>query len=701
MPQKSTKDIELRDGDQVTLLDKSRDGKHKFTVHMQEVRDKNGRPVNYMSVTDKDGESILDSIAPKDKQTVSKLSNFKKALNGKGYVSNTSITKPESMKPEVDSAGRTNFWQPIPNSLGYVQYTKDPDVADRYTFESLSRNGKTIAKNNSAEKTLEAKEMDDDLDTMATQDTNKIPEGMKITPEDINKAGKVEKDITQSILQRKHDPAPDILQRKHDPSPDFDGDTKTVAVSDNDRDFDGDPKDFDGDTKTVAVNDNANEPHFYNAEGSQISLDDTAKILQSKHVPKITVMYDNDTKDNEVMDITEGAPEHYQAGQMSGIFSPKNEKALKQFEKAAKNQELPIVDSTSAIAFDKLPDKSNVFANNTNVDLADAQVINNHFSNVRGNVKPRTNTQIKLSALNTKDAELHNNKEPNPVQLNDFSGSINQATVQGSTLNGHNKLNKESEVYFANLDNSEVSSSEVHGGEITDSKLNDSLVWQEPDSVIANSTLNKSDLENRSVADVNLAKAGRDEDYGYSQDDDATFVENSKMTNAQIHSDHHHGTALQNSTLQNTLLANGAVLQNAEISTPTVSRPVVGTSVYLDNTKIKPKRLAVALHMDDPENIQDVPDLDEMNAAQTTFDDKALANMKHSPVIKPNTPSYKAMGKTDHGKYVTKGDDVELGLGDLYGDLEMDEKPLTKGQIKQMAGLTNTKSKADDEPSLG
>lgn len=335
-----------------------------------------------------------------------------------------------------------------------------------------------------------------------------------------------------------------------------------------------------------------------------------------------------------------------------------------------------------------------------NFDIGKGVTINHsNLSNI-GKEPVKIENQDKQATV-IKESGLFNLKpSKDPI-----SGYINNSSVDYGVV-GKNVHMNHADLSYVNIEHSLVNNSQIHGGSLEkNTKIKDSLIWQTPQSIISNSELNKSRVENVKVADRNLERAFNGLPYsefdpkGKFDDWDTTYILDSKLNNASIGHDSDSSISINNSQLHNFISTNELTVDHSNIESR-LSRPIVSDDGVFDHNNIKTNVYGFYIGQHGRKQLK----------PNKSYDDKGLYNARIR-AIKPDNPSYKNMRNLKNGRYVEASDDfrtdsTELGLAmDNGGTALIPRSSMkyydeTKENTKANNGVHGDGATGEDGPEL-
>lgn len=335
-----------------------------------------------------------------------------------------------------------------------------------------------------------------------------------------------------------------------------------------------------------------------------------------------------------------------------------------------------------------------------NFDIGKGVTINHsNLSNI-GKEPVKIENQGKQATV-IKDSGLFNLKpSKDPI-----SGYINNSRVDYGVV-GKNVHMNHADLSYVNIENSLVNNSLIHGGSLEkNTKINDSLIWQTPQSIISNSELNKSRVENVKVANRNLERAFNGLPYsefdpkGKFDDWDVTYILDSKLNNASIGHDSDSSISINNSQLHNFISTNELTVDHSNIESR-LSRPIVSDDGVFDHNNIKTNVYGFYIGQHGRKQLK----------PNKSYDDKGLYNA-HIRAIRSDNPSYTNMRGLQNGRYIEASDvfrmdSTELGLAMDNGDTaliprsSMKYYDKTKENTKANNGVHGDGATGEDGPEL-
>lgn len=313
---------------------------------------------------------------------------------------------------------------------------------------------------------------------------------------------------------------------------------------------------------------------------------------------------------------------------------------------------------------------------------------------------------------------MFNLKVSSPEDKYPISGYIYNSSVDHGVV-GKNVYMNHADLSYVNLENSLVNNSQIHGGLLeNNTKIKDSLIWQKPASMISNSELNQSRVENVEVVDLNLERdfngltysafdpKGKfdDDDWNVPTellfgDADATTILDSKLNNVSIGHDHNSSISINNSQLHNFISTNELTVDHSNIESR-LSRPIVSDDGVFDHNNIKTNVYGFYIDQDGSKQLK----------PNKSYDDKGLYNA-HISAIRPDNPSYTNMRGLQNGRYVEasdafRTDSTELGLAMADGVTALIPRSSmkyydeTKENTKANNGVHGDGATGEDGPEL-
>ena len=234
-----------------------------------------------------------------------------------------------------------------------------------------------------------------------------------------------------------------------------------------------------------------------------------------------------------------------------------------------------------------------------------------------------------LSHIHAKNSDLKFNNRSwiddlqcNDVKMNKPQQShITHAKLSHANLGPNVALHK-TEVTNATLENSNLDEAKLDGGTVKDNTtIKNSVIKQDPNSLIQNSNIQRTYLSNSDLQHVTP--------------DNANTLNNVHIANSVLKGKANWPLTLDNSNINHTLGINGLVASNSQIA-GRQSRPVTIDNALSNNNIIKSNHLLFKVHHELPKG--------------KTIDD-AEAVRENMPAIKPNSDSTKALREFNHGHY--------------------------------------------------
>lgn len=706
----------LQKGDKVHLFDKSRDKNHTFTVNVAPFKEKNGKLGQLTSLEDKDGQSLLLSYTSLSPQQIDK------ALSGKFYpvkyagpvdgmqsaVTPEDITKAAKLGKDFasekaqaagahdyryqDQGGRKHEIVTKDGKM-YEYYMNDPQMSKQFKLTEITRDGKQIyapedktayyqndmatsVKNTpvgpAGNATLKDIFENDDRKrdkTINTHKDNTIKQMNRVSIDpilysfNINKDGDLEYKARQGNETGVIKPQDDATRKAYlavrsaSPTPDK---SPNVMITRN----------------GLMLNNKRGKNGYRLMRGP--------KEVCSKNHPYLRAnKYEDPVKPNTLM----------------GYLNPVTPSAQGHLREDLYDKDINIyIDPDSTVTVrGAIPEVSGFYGN---FDIGKGVSINHtNLSNI-GKEPVKIENQGKQATVIKDSGLFHLKPSKEPI-----SGYINRSSVDHGVVGKNVHLNH-ADLSYVNIGHSLVENSEIHGGSLeNNTKIKDSLIWQKPQSIISNSELNKSRVENIKVADRNLERAFNGLPYsefdpkGRFDDWDVTNILDSKLNNVSIGHDSDSSVLINNSQLHNFISTNELTADHSNVESR-LSRPIVSDNGVLDHNNIKTKDYGFYIGPDESRQLK--PD--------KSYDDKGLYNA-HIRAIKPDDPSYRNMRSLKNGRYAEASDNfrtdsTDLGLSMVDGDTasiprsSMKYYDKTKENTKANNGAHGDGATGEDSPEF-
>lgn len=268
------------------------------------------------------------------------------------------------------------------------------------------------------------------------------------------------------------------------------------------------------------------------------------------------------------------------------------------------------VDPKSEINCDKHIPKQSTFINSK----LDTRLLESsgHLANIHAK-----NSDLKFNNHSWIDDLQCNNVKMNKPQQN----HITHAKLSNANLGPNVALHK-TEVTNATIENSNLDEAKLDGGTVKDNtKIKNSVVKQDPNSLIKNSNIRRTYLSSSDLQHVTP--------------DNANTLNNVHIANSVLKGKAKWPLTLDNSNINYTLGINGLVASNSQIA-GRQSRPVTIDNTLSNNNIIKSNHLLFKVQHELPKG--------------KTIDD-AEAVRENMPAIKPNSDLTKALRKFNNGHY--------------------------------------------------
>ncbi len=268
------------------------------------------------------------------------------------------------------------------------------------------------------------------------------------------------------------------------------------------------------------------------------------------------------------------------------------------------------VDPKSEINCDKHIPKQSTFINSK----LDTRLLEGtgHLANIHAK-----NSDLKFNNRSwIDDLQCNNVKMNKPHQSH-----ITHAKVSHANLGPNVSLQK-TEVTNATIENSNLDEAKLYGGTVKDNtKIKNSVIKQDPNSLIKNSDIRRTYLSSSALKHVTP--------------DNANTINNVHIANSVLKGKEKWPLTLDNSNINYTLGINGLVASNSQIA-GRQSRPVTIDNALINNNIIKSNHLLFKVQHELPKG--------------KTIDD-AEAVRENMPSIKPNSDLTKALRKFNNGHY--------------------------------------------------
>lgn len=268
------------------------------------------------------------------------------------------------------------------------------------------------------------------------------------------------------------------------------------------------------------------------------------------------------------------------------------------------------VDPKSEINCDKHIPKQSTFINSK----LDTRLLESsgHLANIHAK-----NSDLKFNNHSWIDDLQCNNVKMNKPQQSHITHTKLSDVILGTNVALH-----KTEVTNATLENSNLDEAKLSGGTVKDNTtIKNSVIKQDPNSLIQNSNIQRTYLSNSDLQHVTP--------------DNANTLNNVHIANSVLKGKANWPLTLDNSNINHTLGINGLVASNSQIA-GRQSRPVTIDNALSNNNIIKSNHLLFKVHHELPKG--------------KTIDD-AEAVRENMPAIKPNSDLTKALRKFNNGHY--------------------------------------------------
>lgn len=221
----------------------------------------------------------------------------------------------------------------------------------------------------------------------------------------------------------------------------------------------------------------------------------------------------------------------------------------------------------------------------------------------------------------------------------------------------------------------EVRGSSITGGSYANAKLNNVITFVDPKSIVKDSTLDNTRIDNRTVTIDMLQKARDGQDYPYQRDEMSDMINNSKLDHTLLAHDKHGQFTVDNSNLKTLVspIQNGqGVFKDSQMAGQKYSRPILAGAGLYDNAKVNTQRAAIVLNPAGLDGTDDNGVLKDVDLKDS--DDKDLQAKYGTKVQNVNftDPDYKALVANKDNLYVDKDPlDAGFDVGNKINEGEM------------------------------
>lgn len=353
--------------------------------------------------------------------------------------------------------------------------------------------------------------------------------------------------------------------------------------------------------------------------------------------------------------------------EVSGDITPTTKKALTNLKDGVNKGTLDLkVSPDSQLTFASgLP--SGEIINGSSLDLAltttadRVKLDNSHMAVKRGTIKDSTFTNVETTMQATYK----------PLNVNK-SNLSNVNLLDGSTI--HDSI-----VDYAALNRTYVTDSSLKGGVYVKGEIVDSYTWTGLQSVVDDSNLSHTRLENRHTNtdyyEEHKGELPKTVDDIYEQSATDTYgqgkqspmmISNSSLTNVEILRDGDIGSTISDTYMENAIVKDWIIADKSSIQCMP-SKPLLVGKVYAKDNKLNFRTSAVSLNLDEysSANAQNGLELPEGK----DFNDTNIAKNADAVVMNPNSKEYKQLAKLDHSHYIlNNGDEAFDNLSNVLGD---------------------------------
>lgn len=603
-------DVDLHDGDKIHVYDKESSRNRTFTVHENPFTNEDGKKKNLYSLEDSKGDALADiTMNEGDKLQASNVDNM---LNGEVYpVEKGMDYNDKRLKNIVDSPTLDAVTKANPSGEFVDIYAKQKDgsyehriaedtsFAKKFSFDGITRNGKELYSPRINQQAKYAKERLNDTTKSMSPDYEKMLKA-NINPDTIKNNRKLY--LASAIKNLDKDD--ELLNDDYQPdlSSNVDQDAKNATVVKHDE---VSPQNL----KLTRYAATEKEPY---GSFALTAMDGGADIGPVKK-------------------------DEFDANSTTGRYIPTSEKAKKDFiHKFNKGEITTFVADESRFKFaTKLPEHASIYGF-SDVDLGKGSQLD--YSSVENSQIKVKNVLLPESAFKGSTIEANGNR--------DHISRISKSFVNDTHIDGPMRIDQSNVNSITAKNGININNSQINGGNYQKDNIKNSIVWATPTSIINNSELTNTRIENRSLSPRDIK---RENNVTKTNDNQDVLINDTKLTNAQLMHDRKSSSyQLDNSNFENVITSNGGYSANSTVK-GRQSKPVLLNKVGFENTNLdrsgKEFTKGLAINMD--------PD-----AEGTIVKDNSISK-DIMQEINPKNPAYKAISQLDHGHYNLDPDGID------------------------------------------